>query len=493
MQAASLIASVGGNAVDAAIAAALTVMGTEPGMVSLGSGGFVSIWPRDGQPVVFDGNVAMPGIGQQPERFGQGLMEITTTYGGGLTLFAGSGSVAVPGTIAALGLAHQGFAALPWPDALTPAAAACRTGYPIGAATASYLALTGDLVYSWDPQTREQVSDSSGEIVTAGVVKRNEALAETLDALGTHGWSYAYNGELGRALAADQAARGGLITQADLDQYQALRRDPVRCELGDWTVALNPPPSVGGPMLAVMLAGLRRQGTSWADVIDIQRHALTYRSRVHDLSHDLEGDGYDLLEQVEKYGLESLPTSASTAHVSVVDADGLACAITMSSGYGSGATIPDTGVMLNNCLGEPELNRLGLHALEPGLRLASNMAPTTARTSDGRVLAIGSPGADRITTALMQVLGRYCLMGHPLQESIDAPRLHIKVLADGGVRVDHEADPQVRQAAEHSGLPTYDHGPSSMFFGGVGAALREADGTLVAAADPRRESATGVY
>jgi gamma-glutamyltranspeptidase/glutathione hydrolase len=174
-----------------------------------------------------------------------------------------------------------------------------------------------------------------------------------------------------------------------------------------------------------------------------------------------------------------------------VDREGNACAITCSSGYGSGATIPGTGVMLNNSLGEPELNRLGLHVLAPGTRLASNMAPTVARGPNGRVLAIGSPGADRITTALMQVLARYCLMERSLQESIEAPRLHVRVLEDGSARVDHEDDAEVSAAAVASGLPTYDHGPASMFFGGVGAALLGPDG-LHAVGDPRRESATGV-
>jgi gamma-glutamyltranspeptidase/glutathione hydrolase len=225
-------------------------------------------------------------------------------------------------------------------------------------------------------------------------------------------------------------------------------------------------------------------------VVDIQQQVLSYRHRVHDLSTDLEEDGYALLEAVERHGLPGLPTSSSTAHVSAADSDGTVCAITASSGYGSGATVPGTGLLLNNCLGEPELNRLGLHALVPGTRLASNMAPTVARHDGGAGLAVGSPGADRITTALLQVLARHCLLGADLQEAIDAPRVHVRIEPDGSPSVQHEDDEALVAALEELGLPSVSHGTRSMFFGGVGAAARHEDGTLEAAGDPRREAAT---
>ena len=178
--------------------------------------------------------------------------------------------------------------------------------------------------------------------------------------------------------------------------------------------------------------------------------------------------------------------------MSAVDGDGNACALTCSSGYGSGATVPGTGMLLNNALGEPELNRRGLHALAPGTRLASNMAPTTGRSDDGAVLAAGSPGADRITTALLQVLGPFCLDDARLQEAIDAPRLHLRV-EDGRLTVEHEADlPGAAELAAGAGLAAREHPVRHMYFGGVGVALRGRDGGLLAAADPRRAAATGV-
>lgn len=486
-------ARAGGNAVDAAIASMVAAMGTEPGVVSVLGGAFVSVWPAGGEPEVIDGNVEMPGRGRPREAFGAGVRAIDVAYGGGITLYAGHGSVATPGAFAALGLAHERHGTAAWDQVLAPSIAALRSGYRLGAAAARYLALTHESVFGWDEHTRPLVSRADGSPLQSGDLVRSTDLADTLELIGAQGHTSVYTGEVAARIAADSDARGGLLTAGDLAAYQAVVRSPLMLELGDWRVATNPPPSIGGPMLTVMLGELKSRGSlDWADVIDIQRHVLSYRHHVHDLSEDLEEDGYALLEKVERHGLVGLPTSSSTAHVSAVDSDGTACAITASSGYGSGATVPGTGMMLNNCLGEPELNRLGLHALTPGTRLASNMAPSVGRASGGEALAIGSPGADRITTALMQVLARYCLMGRGLQESIDRPRLHVRVASDGADRLEHEDDPELRLAAQASGLAAAEHPRHSMFFGGVGAAHRSSSGALTAAADPRREAATGV-
>ncbi len=97
------VAAEGGNAVDAALAAAFVAMATEPGMVSFAGGCFVAVWPADGDPVVVDGNVEMPGRGLPEERFGHGVREVVTTYGGGVTMHAGHGSVATPGIVPAFG------------------------------------------------------------------------------------------------------------------------------------------------------------------------------------------------------------------------------------------------------------------------------------------------------------------------------------------------------------------------------------------------------
>lgn len=492
LQAGLSVAADGGNAVDAAVAAAMGAMSCEPGIVSLLSGAFVSVWPADGPPEVVDGNVEMPGRGAPAERFGSGVVEVQFAYGGGVTMYGGVGAVATPGALPALETTMRRHGSAPWAAVVEPAAAACRAGYPIGAAAATYLGFTSGPLFGLDAEAQAIATAPDGSPWHPGQVAHNEPLADVLDLLAVRGAALFATGEVGSAFAADMSARGGLVTAADLAAYRAVIRDPVRRCLGEWDVAVNPPPAVGGPMLAAMLGELgRRPEWSWPDVLDIQRAVLAYRHAVHDFSVDLEADGHALLASVERHGLGGLPSSSSTAHVSAVDDTGLGCAVTMSSGYLSGTAVPGTGLLHNNALGEPELTRLGLHAVPPGTRLASNMAPTTARTADGRVLAIGSPGADRITTALMQVLAQHCLRGVDLQEAIVAPRLHVCPAPDGGGVVEHEPDPAIAAAVAASSLLGHEHRALSMYFGGVGAALRTSAGVL-AAGDPRRELAVGV-
>ena len=486
------VAAEGGGAVDAALAAAFVALATEPGMVSFGGGAYVAIWPADGDPVVVDGNVEMPGRGAPDTRFGSGVREVFTTYGGGVTMHAGAGSVATPGIVQAFAAAHEARARLPWARLLAPATRAAREGYPMSPAASRYLGLVADTLFGEDPEAHALMTRPDGTVLAGGEATRNPALADVLEELAVDGAALFTTGRVGRALV-DAMRHDGLVTAADLAAYSPAVRPAHPFAVGDWTIAVNPPPSVGGPILAVMLGELARRGAwTWADAIEVQHRVLRYRNAVHDRSADLEADGIDLLARVSAQGLGGLRGSSSTAHVSAVDADGNACAITMSSGYGAGLCIPGTGILLNNSLGEVELNQHGLHALPPGTRLASNMAPTTGRTEDGRTLAIGSPGADRITTALMLVLGQGCLRGADLREAIDDPRLHLRLGPDGAYVVEHERDPGITSAVAASGLEGHEYAEPHMYFGGVGAAHRAADGSLQAAGDRRRDAAVGV-
>jgi gamma-glutamyltranspeptidase / glutathione hydrolase len=491
------VAEDGGNSVDAALASAFVTLATEPGVVSLGGGAFVAVWPVGGDPVVVDGNVEMPGRGGDASRLGRGIRELVTDYGGGVTMLVGPGSVATPGIVPAFAVAAERYAVLPWARLVAPAERAARS-YPMGAAAALYLGHVADSLFAEDDEARGVVTGPGGSAPGAGQRCTNDALADTLVRLAADGPDLFADGDVGGALVAAMSDSGGLITADDLAAYAPVVRPAHQLTVGNWEVATSPPPSVGGPMLAVMLGELaRRTDWTWDDAIEIQRRVLGYRTSVHDLSHDLEADGLDLLARIGERGLSALHRSSSTANVSAVDSDGNACAVTMSSGYCAGVCIPGTGILLNNTLGEVELNRLGLHAQRPGTRLASNMAPTTARCDSGisggrrRPLAIGSPGADRITTALMLVLGQGCLHGRDLRHAIAAPRLHLRLRDDGFV-VEHERDEAIAAAVARSGLPGHEYPEPHMYFGGVGAALGTLDGDLIAAGDARREAATGV-
>ncbi len=214
----------------------------------------------------------------------------------------------------------------------------------------------------------------------------------------------------------------------------------------------------------------------------VQRAVLDYRRERLSSAGDRSAEAGYLLDRARAGDLQSLLSSPSTSHASAVDAEGNACAITVSAGYGSGAMVPGTGMWLNNSLGEIELHPEGFHALEPGTRLVSNMAPTVARRADGAVVAIGSPGADRITTALAQVLFNTLHLGMPLAEAIEAPRLHVELFG-GAPTVAFE--PGI-DTAEIGGLARRPFTAKNMYFGGVQATAWYPDAGLVAAADSRR-------
>jgi gamma-glutamyltranspeptidase/glutathione hydrolase len=214
---------------------------------------------------------------------------------------------------------------------------------------------------------------------------------------------------------------------------------------------------------------------------------LSCRREALDLSDDVAADAAQLLERAQSGELLGANRSASTVHTSAVDDTGLGCSITASSGYGSGEMPGGTGLWLNNCLGELELNRRPPGSSSIGARLPSNMAPTVARAR-GSVLSIGSPGADRITTALHQFLVNFLLLGLGLEHAIAHPRMHVEV-RDEGVNLalepglPFETDPGFRVTR----FPEL-----SMYFGGVAAALFEEGRGFDAGADPRREGATFV-
>ena len=480
----------GGNAVDAAIAAVLISMNTEPGVCGLGGGGFVTVWRRGERPVTIDGYAAVPGLGLPSERLGAGGVEVLIAYGGGVRSIVGPGSVAVPGGVAALGEASARFGVLPWNALFGPVVRAAEQGFPLPEASHSYLVHSADCVFGQDPAGWACLHDSNGVLKAPGTTIRVPHLAESLRQLAGRGAREFYSGELGRRMADHVLETGGTLSREDLARYRPVTRQALITPVGSWDVATNPAPAIGGVILSAMLTLLVRPPRALPDAsvarhVAVQQLVLGYRRNVLDVSTALRRDLEALLEGVARDDLEQLEC-ASTVHTSTADNEGLACAVTMSTGYGSGVMAPASGIWLNNCLGELELNPAGLRGRAPGERLPSNMAPTVACNARGDVLAIGSPGADRITTALTQVLYLHLVRGRTLHDAIGAARLHVQYGADE-IELAHEpgivlpADaPRARPFAERS-----------MYFGGVSAARARA-GTLDAAADPRRAGGTRV-
>lgn len=451
------VARAGGNAVDAALAASLVTMVNEVGLVSLSSGGFVTIQPPDGgAPYTVDGWMDMPGRGGRP--LGGGTWDVHTEYGGGVDITIGPGSVAAHGSVAAFEQAHRRDGRLPWREVVAPAIDVARGGFRLTAASRYYLEYVHDSIFGWDDASRAAIHDEHGELVTDLMIVPD--LADTLELIATEGAAALHTGDLARLIATDVLSRGGILGPDDLAAYEPITRPSLATRLGDWTLATTPPPSVGGVCVAAMLRQLDGWSTDDVDtMVRVQREVLGHRISVLDHSLHLERDARAFLD------------SGSTTHCSATDTAGGACAVTVSSGYFSGMIAQGTGIWLNNTLGEQELNARGLHGREPGTRLLSNMAPTVGCHPDGSALAIGSPGAGRIATAITQVLAGF-VGGLTLQEAVHHPRVH--------VHNPGRPDEVVKRETEE-GL--------TMYYGGVGATLVLPDGHLVAAADPRREGA----
>ena len=483
----------GGNAVDVAVAAMVVACTTEPGICSLGGGGYATLAQPGHDPVTIDGYVAMPGLGRDGP-FDLGF-DLYTEYGGGVTITIGHGAIATPGTPQMLVELHRRGGRAPWRDVLAPAVEIAADGFPLGTASDYYLDFIHDDLYGWHAPSHAALHHPDGARLVKGETCVVDELAATLEEWQDDPTTFSH-GRVADLIVQDVAAHDGALGHEDLRAYEPAVRQPLSVELGDWRFSTNPPPAVGGVVLALLLRGLVTPpaATGWSDAdrrraIDVMRSVLAHRVDVLDLAEDREAAGLAAVQAVIDRGLAGL-TAPSTCHVSVIDRDGLAAAVTCSSGYGSGVMPPGTGVWMNNCLGEQELIRRGPGGYAPGERLPSNMAPTIGRAHDGRVLAAGTPGADRITTSMLHALAGIA-GGMDLQEAIDAPRIHLTRWPDGSERLDVEEDVGLDDEVAPQ-VPRRMFAPHSMYYGGVAVTLAHDNGRLEAAADPRRDGGTAI-
>ena len=487
-EAGAQIAERGGNAVDAAIAAAIVSMCTDIGIMSPGGGAFITIWPEDSDPVVIDGYAEMPGRGLDHESFNPSTHQVTFDYGGETHQRVGYGTIATPGAFAGLALASARYGKLSWEELLEPAIDLVKNGFPLTGGAAEYLLFTHEAIYSWHPESYQYLHHKDGSPLRQNETIRIPHLAETLHAIAKDP-NALYQGELGRHIATKVRERGGLLGVEDLNAYRAIVRNPTRARIGEWEIATNPPPAIGGACLAGMLLLLDRLGPGDTSddavhrMVSAQRAVLGYRHDRLDGAHQNLTQEIDTLLAMADSMDPNLLAAPSTSHVSAIDNQQLACAITASAGYGSGAMIEGTGFWLNNSLGELDLHTKGLEHLTPGTRLASNMAPTLARrNSDGARLAIGSPGASRITTAIVQVLINFSQKGMDLEQAVNHPRLHVELAARPPTIA---FEPGLPVVATQDMRPRPFPGPS-MYFGGVQAVVWSPKEGLSGVADARR-------
>jgi len=489
--AARKVAAAGGNAVDCALATAIMSMNTEPGVCALAGGAYVTVWAPGHDPVTFDGNHAVPGCGLAAEQRGGGKVPVRLDYGGGVSTIVGPGSVAIPGALAALEKAWQRFGSVPWRELFQPTIDVVRAGFPLPAACHYYLGYSGELIFGRSADGHTALHDADGRLRERGSPIHVPHLVDSLAAIAERGAAVFYQGELAEAIAAHVREGGGALTLDDLAGYEAIERPALVADIDDWHIATNPPPAVGGAVLtAMLLACSDLHASDWDSrsldkLIRVQRACLDFRRDRLDIAEDVHDAAAELVRAAKQGQLLAQWSSSSTVHTSAVDDAGLGCAITASSGYGSGEMPDGTGLWLNNGLGEIELNRRDVDSRDPGDRLPSNMAPTVARSNDA-TMAIGSPGADRITTAIHQVLVNALQFGMPLADAIAHPRVHVDTSgAADRLRAEPGLDlPQLD-------LPLQAFPDINMYFGGVSVATFDRHKGFEVAADARREG--GVF
>ncbi|MEM7442263.1 MAG: gamma-glutamyltransferase [Pseudomonadota bacterium] len=496
-QAAADILADGGNAVDAVLAGLLTACVAEPILASIGGGGFLLVRPAEGKPVLYDFFAHTP-KNKRPEAE-TAIEQIQADFGTTTQSFCmGMGTVATPGVISGLYLAHEDHGLAPMRLISEPASRLARTGFPITEYQARTSQIIAPIILA-TPETRSYFGDPDDptKILPVGGIFKAPKMADAIESIAVEGPRLFYEGEIAATIAEGSAARGGNLTLQDLADYRTERRDPLVTSFDGATLLTNPPPSAGGALIAFGLSligaakfdGLRFLGANHAALI-AKAIALTDRARFESgFSRNPVGaieKLFDpaLLEQFRTQVMQLTPTTRGTTHLSVVDSEGTATCATISNGEGCGWIDPKLGFMLNNMLGEEDVLPNGIGSWVPDTRLSSMMAPTIAETQDGVLTALGSGGSSRIRTAVLQALVNRIGFGKPLDQAVEAPRLHVE-----GGRADIEPgfDGDCADAIEKLDLEPVIWDQQGMFFGGVHAAERAPNGGVIAAADPRRD------
>jgi len=477
----------GGNAVDALIAAGWTACVAEPVLCSPGGGGHALLRMRGRAPVLADFFTQTPSARRLD---GIDFYPIHGNFGCDVQEFhVGLGASAVPGMVAGLFALHQRHASMPMGELAAPAVALARDGVALNRLQAEALRILEPIVRTDDDAARLFGLDSArASLPEAGCRVQNAALADFLEAVARDGAESFYRGDIAARIVTFSMENGGHFSFADLQRYRVRWRRPMQWRLkGDTRVWSNPPPAFGGLMVALMTQALSAHmfpGTAFGacDHLD----ALVAAMRVSQEQRgalerpDCMRSSRLLMQAFHRLGQDRVRSARGTTHISVRDATGNLVGMTLSNGEGCGRVVPGCGFMLNNMLGEEDLNRLGFHNWPPDRRLSSMMAPTLVENAGRRIL-LGSGGSNRIRTAIAQVLCNTMQFDMPLQAAVDAPRLHLEgdtlAVEFGGCGWPDASDSWLAER-----FPDARRWPGrSMYFGGVHAVADDAQ-----AADPRR-------
>jgi gamma-glutamyltranspeptidase/glutathione hydrolase len=464
---------IGGNAIDAAVATAFAVGVTQPFSAGIGGGAFILVRLANGELIALDARETAPAAATRDMYLQPGLPEHPSVQG--------PLAVATPGMVAGLALVQKEHGTLPLSRVLEPAIRLAAAGFPLGsyqAGMAEYM--RGRLTADRFPETARIQFPTGGNPVEPGTLLVQKDLAKTLAAIAEKGPEVFYTGEIARRMVDEVGRRGGILSAADLAAYRPVKRSAVSGTYRGIEVHSFPPPSSGGIVLLEMLnilegfdLGARGAGSSPSihliaeamklafadraaymgdsDFVDVPRERLVskeygqaQRARINPGSFVAAPWSWqcdDVALDVIGPGLSN--NDSGTTHLSVTDKHGNAVAITatINTPYGSGITVPGTGIVLNNEMDDfavaPDtpnayglVDTRGANAIAPGKRPLSSMTPTIL-VKDGKTFMVtGSPGGPRIITTVLLTILNVVDYGMNVQQAVSAPRFHHQWVPD---------------------------------------------------------------
>ncbi|MEY4813206.1 MAG: gamma-glutamyltranspeptidase [Verrucomicrobiota bacterium] len=484
----------GGNAIDAAVATGLALTVVHPFAGNIGGGGFMLIRLADGRSVALDYRESAPASSTRDMYVGPD----GTVLSGPASSTVGWRASGVPGSVAGFALALQkyGSGKLSWADVCEPARRLAADGHRVTPIAAALHRTHAKLLTQFDES--KKIFLNGGAFWKPGDLWIQPDLAATFARLQKNGPREFYEGTTARLIAEAMQKNGGLITLADLQAYHVAERTPLLGTYRGYDIITMPPPSSGGIALLQMLAMLephnvgalgaqsaakyhlftevmrrafrdRAEYLGDPDFVKIPVAELLDRSYLKKRMADFSPTRATPSEKIEP-GLGSIkltslppgspglsqsqrstlnaqlarlaPESTETTHFSIVDAAGNAVAntYTLNGGYGSGVTIPGTGILMNNEMDDFTAkvgvkNMFGLlqgpaNAIVPGKRPLSSMTPTIVLKDKKLFFVTGSPGGPTIINTVLQIVSNVIDFGMSVTQAVESPRIHHQWMPD---------------------------------------------------------------
>jgi gamma-glutamyltranspeptidase/glutathione hydrolase len=447
-----------GNAVDAAVATALTLGVVDNHNSGIGGGCFILIRTADGRLIAIDGREAAPKSATREMFLVDGKADTQLSQLGALA----SG---VPGALAAYDLALRLSGKGTLADALLPASRLAEEGFEIDAVYARALANASGRLKQF-PESARVLLKPDGTTWAAGEVLRQQDLAETYRQVAEHGLDWFYRGPFAEKTAAWMSKHGGQLTVEDFAAYRAKIRQPIVSDYRGYQIVGFPPPSSGGVHVAQILnilesfdlASLHRQDPAQFTHVVAEAMKLAFADRAHwlgdadyvrvpkgliskeyarELAEKIKMDG---VLQVRSHGqppaADGVFSDRHTTHIAAADAEGnwVAITATVNTTFGSKVIIPGTGVVMNNEMDDFAVapgvpNAFGLlgaeaNAVAPEKRPLSSMSPTIVLKNGEPVMSVGAAGGPKIITQSLLAIVRYIDLQQGIAEALRSPRFH---------------------------------------------------------------------